>query len=1082
MARKIVNIGQQGNDGTGDSIREAFKKVNDNFHELFSVFGSGETLSFTDLGDTPLSYSDGQIFYADSSSTIKAKTLVAGTGITIDVDSSPGDIVITAETSGSADTTPELAGPLNANGLVIANVPQPDEANVQLKVDAWNTIHSPGINDWEATVDDLLITKRYADANYQPASGTGPFITRSEPADDSEYIETISGYPAGNVTIVGHGFSSTGSDNGLAYVYTGTGGSPLSSGSTYYIRYVDLNTISLHTTEQGAIDNTNQVIIVGALGTGDKLTLADYDSNLDGYWLSNEAMPRESIVRRQGDTMEGPLFLYSNPTSNMHAATKEYVDSVSISLNTDNLTEGTTNLFYTTARATTDARLAISVSNAGGDGSVAYDNSTGLLTYTGPSATEVRAHFSAGTGINILDGVVSTLQDISSTASPTFVTVNANLSGNVTGNLTGSVLTASQTSITTLGTLTGLTTTDTTGAVTVGGTLTVKENATFNKSIISDVQVMNLNGTSLLGATETNDVGVEFYWHDGVAKRGFFGLDASTGNFTYIPDATAADVNGAYSGTVGTIEANLTGDVTGTVSDLSNHTSDDLPEGTTSQYLTSANLAAILVEGSNITLTHDPVGHEIVISASNTGGYDLSANDTDDLSEGAANLYFTNARAQNAITVTDAGGDGSVTYVGGTLTYTGPSATEVRAHFTGGAGITITNGSIAVDTLPNASLENSSVTINGTAVSLGGTLTLDTDDIQEQVGATNKWYTTAEAQADARSSIYVTPDPAVTDPLSTLTYDDLTGELYFTSVDNIGVQSAFAASTGILFGLNAGVMEISTNLVAGNGVIINDNAGQLTIEVDTDQAVTGQDLQDTIGAIVDPGYTITVDGVTGLPDPFTSDAWAEGSTNLYFSSANFDTELATKTTDDIAEGATNKYFTTTNVRTAVSHVDAGGDGSFNYDSGTGVFTYTGPSATEVRAHFSEGNDITITSGSIAVDSSTSSTADAIVKRTSTGGMQGVHISPAPIAYTLSTDVTLALSSITSNIVRLNTTGAGLKFILPNPSTATGYWLVLRNLNATNSILIEDTLANSITTLANSSNVKVVCDGTDWFVV
>ena len=54
-----------------------------------------------------------------------------------------------------------------------------------------------------------------------------------------------------------------------------------------------------------------------------------------------------------------------------------------------------------------DARTAISVSDAGGDGSLAYNNSTGVLTYTGPSASEVRAHISAGTGISIASGVIT---------------------------------------------------------------------------------------------------------------------------------------------------------------------------------------------------------------------------------------------------------------------------------------------------------------------------------------------------------------------------------------------------------------------------------------------------------------------------------------------------------------------------------------------------------------------------------------------------------------------------------------------------------------------------------------------------
>lgn len=56
------------------------------------------------------------------------------------------------------------------------------------------------------------------------------------------------------------------------------------------------------------------------------------------------------------------------------------------------------------------------------------------------------------------------------------------------------------------------------------------------------------------------------------------------------------------------------------------------------------------------------------------------------------------------------------------------------------------------------------------------------------------------------------------------------------------------------------------------------------------------------------------------------------------------------------------------VRTAISAVDAGGDGSFSYNSSTGVFTYTGPSASEVRAHLSStdtGGD-----GSFSYDSGT----------------------------------------------------------------------------------------------------------------
>jgi hypothetical protein len=69
---------------------------------------------------------------------------------------------------------------------------------------------------------------------------------------------------------------------------------------------------------------------------------------------------------------------------------------------TTDLTEGT-NLYHTTARA----RSSISITDAGGDGSLAYNSGTGVITYTGPSATEVRAHLSAGTGIGFSSGVIS---------------------------------------------------------------------------------------------------------------------------------------------------------------------------------------------------------------------------------------------------------------------------------------------------------------------------------------------------------------------------------------------------------------------------------------------------------------------------------------------------------------------------------------------------------------------------------------------------------------------------------------------------------------------------------------------------
>jgi hypothetical protein len=62
---------------------------------------------------------------------------------------------------------------------------------------------------------------------------------------------------------------------------------------------------------------------------------------------------------------------------------------------------------YIQADVQADVANTISVTDTGGDGSLSYDNSTGVITYTGPSASEVRAHFSAGSAVSIANGVIA---------------------------------------------------------------------------------------------------------------------------------------------------------------------------------------------------------------------------------------------------------------------------------------------------------------------------------------------------------------------------------------------------------------------------------------------------------------------------------------------------------------------------------------------------------------------------------------------------------------------------------------------------------------------------------------------------
>ena len=79
-------------------------------------------------------------------------------------------------------------------------------------------------------------------------------------------------------------------------------------------------------------------------------------------------------------------------------------------------------------------------------------------------------------------------------------------------------------------------------------------------------------------------------------------------------------------------------------------------------------------------------------------------------------------------------------------------------------------------------------------------------------------------------------------------------------------------------------------------------------------------------------------------------------------------DLAGNSTTDLAEG-TNQYFTQLRARQSISVTDSGGDGSLAYNNTTGVITYTGPSASEVRAHLSAANSGS-GFGSLAYDNST----------------------------------------------------------------------------------------------------------------
>ena len=402
MARQEVDIGVEGNDGTGDSIRESFRKVNENFREIYAVVGKGGQIGFTSLGDTPDSLEafegGGTKAYipivrqdatgidivelasdsADPDATGSGDAEVADT-IEFIVDVNGKLILKVGNIRLINDATPKLGGPLDATGQPIGNIGTSEEDAAQ-----FNRIHGTAISQ-----DDLVIDKKFADKAYITRQAPGETINiPEEPVNGAIYTKVFSVIEGENTAnIANHGLSR-GSD-GSPYIFNSESDlawsktvfdeieeeyitisyndtdedsnplySPITAGDTVYIGIIDANNIGFWQTAeeaqiQNAEDRERARLKIEPLGP-DELSITDalYNDTLQGFFLSGQVVPRNAVTRRQGDTMEGPLFLHDHPgdlagagtpkgQDDLQAVSKLYVDAQS--------TESSADIYVSTA-------------------------------------------------------------------------------------------------------------------------------------------------------------------------------------------------------------------------------------------------------------------------------------------------------------------------------------------------------------------------------------------------------------------------------------------------------------------------------------------------------------------------------------------------------------------------------------------------------------------------------------------------------------------------------------------------------------------------------------------------------------
>ena len=191
-------------------------------------------------------------------------------------------------------------------------------------------------------------------------------------------------------------------------------------------------------------------------------------------------------------------------------------------------------------------------------------------------------------------------------------------------------------------------------ATTIGGTLGVTGQITGN--LTGDVTGTATNADNI-DITNTNN-NTTFYPMFAAANTGHTGAFVDSQNLTYNPFSNTLSVTNFVSTTNFEVQGNL--NVTGTITffqsqvgSIANHDTDALTEGSTNLYFTEERVddrvANLITGGTGISATYDDAGNMLTLSAVPA---DIN---TDNLTEGSTNIFYTEARFDASLATKDTG-------------------------------------------------------------------------------------------------------------------------------------------------------------------------------------------------------------------------------------------------------------------------------------------------------------------------------------------------------------------------------------------------------------------------------------------
>jgi hypothetical protein len=126
MAKQTVNLGSSANDGTGDPLRSAFDKINDNFNELYGAGAGGTNVDITGNSITTIDTNGNLTLDPNGTGKVVVNTaaklnLADHTDHAILFTNSAGDVSNNAKLTYNAGTSVFTVEDLSVNGNVLAS-------------------------------------------------------------------------------------------------------------------------------------------------------------------------------------------------------------------------------------------------------------------------------------------------------------------------------------------------------------------------------------------------------------------------------------------------------------------------------------------------------------------------------------------------------------------------------------------------------------------------------------------------------------------------------------------------------------------------------------------------------------------------------------------------------------------------------------------------------------------------------------------------------------------------------------------------------------------------------------------------